>query len=465
MDTSDIQGTSGKGTPAAADSSEPGFPAWLQYLLAAAVFAWLGVRQLMFVNTHAVNVLYWDQWDFYRPLFENQGWWETFTRQHGPHREGLGLVLTRLIADASGWNSRWEAFAVCLIMIGAAAAALVLASRFGTRSRPILLAAVPLLFLNTHEYEIYVGAVNLSYAAVPMALLMAYCLSWFLRGRALRLGAVTALTFMLVFTGFGMFAGLLTPPLLALEAGQAWRAGERRHAAWVALALALACASWALFARGYTFQPAVAGFRFPYEHPAQYLLFIARMLGHFYGAPLLSAPEIALGLAVAAALVAIAAWNGARCAVRGVEKDPRGVVLFCLSAFSILFCVNCAVGRVFMGPIAPYSSRYDALLIPAGVAILLQAAALAQRRPFRWTALAYTALLVPATAVARPYEVWGANWYTEGRAAWKAEYLRTLDQAAADKAAHFPIYPGNLDDRLEYVRQHQLNLFLPPSGP
>jgi hypothetical protein len=294
---------------------------------------------------------------------------------------------------------------------------------------------------------------------------MAYCLSWFVRDRARRLGAITVLTFLLIFTGFGMFVGLLTPVLLALEALQAWRAGERRHALGSAGALVLACAAWGLFARGYTFEPAVAGFRFPYEHPMEYLVFTARMVGHFYGTPLLSTSEFVLGLAVAAVLLVICAWNGVRCALRGVEREPRSVVLFCLSAYSILFCVNCAVGRVFTGPIAPYASRYVALLIPAGVAMLLQASVLAHRRPFFWLALAYTALLVPATAFPRPYEVWGANWYSNGRSAWKAEYLRTLDKAAAEKAAHFPIYPGNLDDRLKYVREHHLNLFLPSSGP
>ena len=465
MDSSDIQSPAPEGKTAGAHAPAGAIPVWVQAVAAAGAFLWLAARQLIFVNLHAVNVLFWDQWDFYRPMFDNQGWWDTFSRQHGPHREGLGLVLTRLLDDASGWDSRWDAFAVCVIMIGAAALAGALALRFGAGRRPILLAAVPLLFLNTHQYEIYVGAVNLSYAAVPLALLMAYCLSWFARGMALRFGAISVLTFLLIFTGFGLFAGLLTPVLLAVETVQAWRTGERRHGAFAGSALALACVSWALFARGYTFQPAVAGFRFPYELPGQYPVFIARMLGHFFGTPLLSTGEVVFGLVVAAALVAIAAWNGVRCLLRGVDREPRSAVLFCLSAFAILFCANCAVGRVFLGPYAPYSSRYDALLVPAGLVLLLQASALADRRPFLWLALAYTAFLVPATAITRPYEEQGTTWYTRGRSAWKAEYLRTLDQAAADKAAHFPIYPGKLDDRLNYLREHRLNLFLPPSGP
>lgn len=434
-------------------------------LAVAALFIGLAVRQAAFVNAHAVNVLFWDQWDFYKPLFNDESWWATFARQHGPHREGLGLVIARLAAGLSGWNSRWDAFIVCAAMIGSAAMALCLATRFGVSNRSVLLAAIPMLFMNAHAYEIYVGAVNLSYAGGPIALFMAYCLAWFIPGRVWRLSVVAALSFLLTFTGFGLFVGLLSPVLLALESVQAWRANERRHAASAAVALALACLALGLFARGYTFQPAVAGFRFPYEHPAEYLVFVARMLAHFYGTPLLSTGELLLGLGLACALVAIGAWNGLRCVTRGVEREPRSVVLFCLAAYSLLFCANCSIGRVFTGSLAPYASRYVALLIPSALALYLQAASLGARRPFFWAALCYTVLLVPGTAFPRSYEVWGANWYTQGKRAWKAEYLKSHDKAEADKVANFPIYPGALDDRLRYLEQRRLNLFLPQPAP
>jgi hypothetical protein len=95
----------------------------------AAVFAGLAWRQLEFVNTHAVNMMYADQWDLYQPMFLGQGWWETYVLQHGPHREGIGLLLTRALANASGWDSRWEAFAASILLIGAGALGLRL-SRF-----------------------------------------------------------------------------------------------------------------------------------------------------------------------------------------------------------------------------------------------------------------------------------------------------------------------------------------------
>jgi hypothetical protein len=229
------------------------------------------------------------------------------------------------------------------------------------------------------------------------------------------------------------------------------------------LALALASLGWALFAKGYVFEPAVSGFRFPYEHPLQYGVFVARMLGNFYGTAVLSAWQFVVGLAAAAALLWIAVWNGFRCVARGIAKDTQGVVLFCLAAFALLFCANCAIGRVFTGPIAPLAPRYASLLIPAGLAIFLQLARLRVHRNLAWLAMAYVVLLIPGTAIRRADEVYGANWYANGRRSWKAAYLRSHDEAQADLAAHFPVYPGPIGERLTFLEDRRLNLFLPGS--
>jgi hypothetical protein len=426
------------------------------------IFALLAWRQLELVNTHAVNLMYGDQFDIYQPMFLGQGWWDTFALQHGPHREGAGLVVTRAMGLVSGWDSRWDAFAASIVMIGAAALGLVLARRFGIARNNILLAAVPLLFFNVHQYEIFVGAVNLSYASMPMLLFMAYCLSWFLHSDVWRFLAVGMLTFLLIFTGFGLFVGFLTPPLLIVEAVQALRTRERGRALLATGALAIACVGWALFAKGYTFQPAVTGFRFPYEHPLEYVVFVGRMLGNFYGTAVLSAWELILGLVVSAALVAICAWNGIRSLSRGVAQNRQCVVLFCLSAFALLFCANCAVGRVFTSAIAPLAPRYVSLLIPAGLAIFLQLSLLGNLRGLGWAAMAYAVLLIPGTSITRTDEIYGANWYAEGRRSWKAAYLSTHDEAKADQLSHFSIYPAPLGERLTFLEDHRLNLFLPP---
>lgn len=433
-------------------------PTWI----VGGTFLGLAGRQISFVHTHAVNMMFGDQWDIFQPMFLGQGWWQTFNLQHGPHREGVGLWVTRVLADVSGWNSRWDAFAASLLMISAAALGLRLALCFRIPGRSLALVAVPLLFLNVHQYETFVGAVNLSHGVMPMALFMAYSLSWFQPVQPRRLLLVSVLTFLLIFTGFGLFVGLLTPMLLATEAVQAWRERDRLHAVLAVAATLVVVVGWAMFAHGYTFQPAVSGFRFPYERPLEYFAFIGKMLGNFFGAPILSREGLVLGLLAAAGLTAIAAWNGARCVLGGVARNPCSVVLFCLSTYTLLYCANCAIGRVFTGAIAPLAPRYVTLLVPGGLAIFLQLSTLPARRPLSLLAVLYTVLLVPATAFPRPEEVVGANWFADGRRSWKAAYLETHEEEAADRISHFSVYPGPLGDRLLYLKERRLNLFLPP---
>src|SRR5271154_5332895 len=140
----------------------------LSRIFAGAAFAALALRQLCLVDRYAVNVLFFDQWGFYYPLFHGQGWWATFDRRHGPHREGIGLVLTRILAGLSGWNSRVDAFAVSAVIIAAALLALILLGRCGSRAGSGAALAIPILFFNVHQFEAFVGASNLSHGAMPV---------------------------------------------------------------------------------------------------------------------------------------------------------------------------------------------------------------------------------------------------------------------------------------------------------
>jgi hypothetical protein len=189
------------------------------------------------------------------------------------------------------------------------------------------------------------------------------------------------------------------------------------------------------------------------------------MLGNFYGAGPLSRLGLAIGLCAAAGLAAISVRSGARCLTRGVEGEPRSAVLFSLAAFTLLFCANCAIGRVFTGPIAPLAPRYATLLVPGGLAILLQLEALAPRGTVAGLAMIYTLLLVPCTALQRADEVAGANWFADGRRAWKAAYLQNHDEAAANRISRFSVYPAPLGDRLRYLEDRRLNLFRGEPSP
>jgi hypothetical protein len=72
-------------------------------------FAVCLIRLVGFVQANAVDLLYEDQWDFLRPLFEGRGPWSCFFYQHGPHRQGLGGLVDWYLFNATGWDVRAEA--------------------------------------------------------------------------------------------------------------------------------------------------------------------------------------------------------------------------------------------------------------------------------------------------------------------------------------------------------------------
>src|SRR4029453_13861349 len=115
------------------------------------------------IDRHAVNVLFWDQFTFYQALAENTNAWELFRWQHGPHRQGLPFLLT---------------------------------------PAPPADVAIPLLLLTPAQYGIFLHTPNLSHAAGPLVLLLAFCLAFTLRQRALRSPALVALDFLLIHSRF-----------------------------------------------------------------------------------------------------------------------------------------------------------------------------------------------------------------------------------------------------------------------
>ena len=77
----------------------------------------MAIRLADFVNRYAVNILYWDQWDFLRGLFDGADLWSLFRWQHGPQRQGLGNLIIAVLYSATGWDGRVDAAATAVVML------------------------------------------------------------------------------------------------------------------------------------------------------------------------------------------------------------------------------------------------------------------------------------------------------------------------------------------------------------
>ena len=243
-------------------------------------FVLLAAKQLLFINKYTVNMLYWDQWDFYNPLFNNETLWQAFTHQHGPHRQGIGFILTEFLAKESGWNTRWDAFGIsfCLIFSAFIAISILLKSSI---NNAFYLVLVPLAFFTPHSWEMLVGPSNISHGAMPVLLIMLYCLTLFSGKPLSRWFCLLSINFCCVFTGFGLFIGLITPLLAILELIQSIKLRRIHYTAITTISFVLSILTWALFFKDYKFaDTAPSGPSTFYSK----IKFTALLLSHFYGA-------------------------------------------------------------------------------------------------------------------------------------------------------------------------------------
>jgi hypothetical protein len=165
----------------------------------------------------------------------------------------------------------------------AAALALLLRRRLFGPLTPMDV-AIPLLVLTPAQYGIFVHIPNASHGAAPLLLLVALCCACTLLHRTSRCAALVVLNFLLVHTGFGIFAGAITPVLLVSECSEAWRDEGTRSAVWPASCFVLSLASLGYFFVGYVFDPAVGDFAFPSPYASLYPKYVALMLANVIGA-------------------------------------------------------------------------------------------------------------------------------------------------------------------------------------
>lgn len=435
------------------------------WLLSIAFSLLIVARWWYYIDAYSVNIFFWDQWDFYASFFEHKNLWELFRWQHGPHRQGLGLIVAKAVAVLSGWNTRAEVFAIGGIVCFAMIVALALRARLGQRLCWTD-AAIPLIFLTPIQYELFAGTPDISYSSVPLLLLMLYCLVWVVGRGVARCGAILVLNFLLIYTGFGVFVGMITPCLFGAEALHAHRARDRKGL-WLALTgVAISLLVTGSFFVGYQFSPAIAGFRFPIPEWWRYPQFMALMLANFCGVKGVTVLSYITGfffLSLMGILAIVHTIRVLRPQVATAESSSD-MIIAVLTAFTLIFCINAAIGRVPLGLSAAQASRYITHMIPGFLGIYLWLVTLPPGVLRRFLLVAAVAGLIAASFPLREADRSTLKWYYEGKTKWKAVYLQTENIETATRAANFTIYPSpeqtRLKQKLEYLKKEKLNLYL-----
>jgi hypothetical protein len=345
-------------------------------LVLLGVWGFLLLNMIFFVDTYGVDLLYGDQWDYLRPVFEGASLWELFRFQHGPHRMGVGLILDSWILQSTSWSARAEGFFAVGLMFLSSLLALGLKVRV-CRSISVFDVAIALIFLYLAQYELLVLVPNLSHGPLPVLLVLSVAHVALSQNTGLRLFAYCVLDFVLVYTGFGIFAGLLIPLLILIEMYQAWRyQSDDGQKCWklVPYLAALVCTSLSLLSFFYEFDIDPSNNCPATSAPlVDYARFVIMIFNKFIG---VFQPDGTFFLGGLFILVMVGAGSayGIFLLQRDSDSTSRAVArsLSFLIGFSVLFAVGTAYGRVCATTLAfAHSSRYTPYVMPATLAVYI----------------------------------------------------------------------------------------------
>jgi hypothetical protein len=425
-------------------------------VLLVCITTFMAVRLAWLVDRYAVDLPYWDQWDIWTGLFQKADLWTLWRWQHGPQRQGLGQWIIALCAWASDWNVRAEEFVSAFIIFLAAVVGLAIPRSLRGRWS-VSDCLIPIALLTVSMVPVVTEAPNLSHG--PLPLLLALICAYFtqVEDERTRVTGTAVTAAICAQSGFAWFMAVIAVPLLLVLLYGAVRSGRRvvHHVIGVAVVLA----SLAVFFYGFKFIPAVACFRFPDPQPWRYVKFVGVMVSQT--AELTQIWAHSFGIIGSLLGLCLALWSGFK-TVATAGKDRLASTVFVLSAFSLTFAVNTAIGRVCLGLGAALAERYVPYMLTLVIAAYLFVSMWPRFRYLRMAViigLFAIAITKETMLTKRPIEE--SNHYARIKAGFRDCYLGGATLQAC--SAQWPIHPNpqdtRLQEKLDYLRDHRLSLF------
>ena len=420
---------------------------------------YFSLRLLTFIQENSVNVLFWDQWDYYLPLFNKKGIIDIFLWQHGPHRQGLAFVIESIIANLTRWNTSVISMASGVYLIAAAIVALLLKKRlFGSFHYADIV--IPILVLTLSQYSNLIGDPNAAYGAFPLLLIFLYAYSWLIPKKILKYALVLLLNFLLIYSGFGIVAGIITVLLLLVNIYHHLRF-KQKNLTLPTVSLFIAIFSLASFFIGFNFGSSVDSFIFPHLPYSDYLNFISLMFASFIGFKQgLTVISILVGLSVFLLLL-YALIKNLGVLITKTTFDNKVLASVILISYSLLFASAVAIGRICRGIGEGQSPRYMTYLIPAFLALYFLILRLPNAKLKLFGKLLFIFIIIFAELNVVPRNQADITYHAEGKMSWKSCYFQYEDVAYCNKKTNFEIFPrpDEIKYRLEYLKEKKLNLF------
>jgi hypothetical protein len=433
---------------------------WSSVVIVSAMFVILAGRFFRLISRYAVNLFFSDQWGFNRAtLFERHSLWEMFRWQHGPHRQGAGALVSYFLEPHFSWSSRTESFLIGGLIVLSAICVLWLKMRL-FHSVELSDVCIPLiLFTPLQVGQIFVVA-NWAHGPLPLLLTILYCLAWTIANLPWRYALVLTINFVTIYTGFGLFLGLLTP--LAISADYFVNLKRQpRGKMYFAGALFISALSFSSFFVNYVYRPAVGCRPNLFQSPGTYAKFVFLMFANVVAAKGIGfLPALAGGTLLACMLCALAM----NC--RQLRQEPaefrRHIVPAILVLGSVVFGGVAAYGRSCLGLHEAQVSRY-VMYLELGLLGLYFSALTIRSKYLRISALLLLTLVFANTTRIPRVDRAGMEYYRKFKTDWKACYFQYSDISFCDHQTGHWLYQDGSDEtiksRLDYLQRTKQNLY------
>lgn len=148
------------------------------------------------------------------------------------------------------------------------------------------------------------------------------------------------------------------------------------------------------------------------------------------------------------------------------EDRDRGIIIVGLTAFTLLFCVNTAYGRLCGGLQVALQSRYAIYLEPAVLGFYFFLLSLRQTAVRKFL---LSGFLMAVVAASLYRDRGGMGFIKNVKQSWKTCYLQTENIQECDRVAGLPNYTNaqatHLHEKLEYLKKTRQNLYLDQQRP
>lgn len=428
----------------------------LVYAFIILIFFLLAFRWYYILNRYAVNFLFSDQWLFFTPLFEEENWWVIFNWQHGPHRQGLGFLITSWLMYLTDWDTVQDSYYIATVFILATALVLVLKWRLFSKLN-IFDVTIPVLCLSLVNYETIIITPNSSHSIFPFFLLCILGCSFTLKNDWMKQCLIGLLTAFLIFTGFGLFAGIVIPLILIWYVLCRLLRHDLRAVIAPTLSFLFVACMIALFVKGYHLLPIKnKGYQL-----WDYCYYISMMFTGYF--QIEDIKYNYLGLFVLFLVISIGLYSFLKMIKEGENANIIYVITFLFSTFTILYCSATAMGRMHFGLQNAQASRHMILLLPALLSCYFYCQLLSKNLLRRFT---LTILLIWVALTCIPLSGFHRGiiqGFQTGKIHWIQAYLKTQDIIKAENISGLSlnIHPigGNLGPKIEYLRRNGLNFF------